>query len=133
MIDGVFVWNAMNGSAKKSPKRKNSTNPNMASSTPFAAVLFAFSKFFSPSDLDKSAFTPTPVPVAVPIMRFCAGNAYDKAANASWLYRATNTLSTTLYSACTSMERIIGTDIDKISRPMGMTPILFSFTGESIQ
>ena len=40
--------------------------------------------------------------------------------------RATNMESTTLYSACTSMEIMIGTLIVASSLPTGMTPILFS-------
>ena len=35
-------------------------------------------------------------------------------------------LSTTLYSACTSMEAIMGRAMFSSSFPSGMTPILFS-------
>ena len=40
--------------------------------------------------------------------------------------RETNTLSTTLYMAWTSMEIIMGTAMPASSLPTGMTPILFS-------
>ena len=69
--------------------------------------------------------TPTAVPVARPIIRFCAGKLNDTADSASRLTMLTNTLSTTLYSACTSIEIIIGTDMFSTSLPMGITPILF--------
>ena len=38
-------------------------------------------------------------------------------------------LSTTLYSACTIMEIIMGSAMLNSSLPMGMTPILFSLRG----
>ena len=37
-------------------------------------------------------------------------------------------LSTTLYNACTSMDAIMGSDIDISRRPTGIVPILFSLT-----
>ena len=98
-----------------------------ARKTPFTAVRFAFSKFFSPNDLDKIAFTPTPVPVAVAIIKLWIGKASDTAVKAFSLIFATKILSTILYKACTSMDIIIGSDIDSKSLFTGITPILFSF------
>ena len=66
------------------------------------------------------------MPVARPIIRFCAGKLKETAESASSLTMLTKMLSTTLYSACTSIEIISGTDMFNTSFPMGMTPILFS-------
>ena len=46
---------------------------------------------------------------------FCHGKAIDTAVSASSQMRETKMLSTMLYSACTSMEIIIGTAIDSSS------------------
>ena len=46
---------------------------------------------------------------------------------ASSLIMATKTLSTMLYNACTSMEIIMGSDMESKSRLTGIIPILFSF------
>ena len=73
------------------------------------------------------SLTPTAVPAAREIIRFCAGNARDTAVRDASLTQETNTLSTMLYSACTSMEMMMGSDIFQISFLMGMTPSLFSF------
>ena len=54
------------------------------------------------------------------------GNAMDTAVRAAWFIMDTNTLSTMLYRACTSMEIIMGRDMDISSLLMGITPILFS-------
>ena len=70
---------------------------------------------------------PTPVPEPRAIIRFCSGKARVTAVRASSLRRATKMLSTTLYRACTSMEIIIGSDMEMISCLTGMVPILFSF------
>ena len=69
---------------------------------------------------------PTPVPVATAIIRFCTGKARLTALRAFSLIRETKMLSTTLYSAWTSMESMMGTEMLKSSWLMGMTPILFS-------
>ncbi len=50
----------------------------------------------------------------------------ETAVRAAWLIMDTKTLSTMLYSAWTSMEMIIGRDMDISSLLMGITPILFS-------
>ena len=68
------------------------------------------------------------MPVAKPIIRFCAGKARFTALKASRLIRLTNMLSTMLYSACTSIEMMMGSDIVTTSLPTGITPILFSAT-----
>ena len=61
------------------------------------------------------------------IIRFCIGNAIDTAVSAASLICATNTLSTILYKACTSIDITIGSDIVIRSLLTGITPILFSF------
>ena len=48
------------------------------------------------------------------------------AVSACSLTRLTNQLSTMLYSACTSMDAMMGRDISQISFVMGITPSLFS-------
>lgn len=73
--------------------------------------------------------SPTPVPEATAIIRFWIGNASETAVRAFSLICDTKMLSTTLYSACTIIEMIIGRDIVSSSFGMGMTPILFSFLG----
>ena len=72
---------------------------------------------------------PTPVPTATEIIRFCTGKARETAFRASSLSLATKTLSTTLYSAWTSMEMTMGIDMVKSSLGTGMVPILFSAAG----
>ena len=54
------------------------------------------------------------------------GKARETAFRASSLSWATKILSTTLYSAWTSMEIMMGMDMDNSSRLTGMVPILFS-------
>ena len=58
---------------------------------------------------------PTPKPTAIAMTMFCHGKAIDTAVSASSQMRETKMLSTMLYSACTSMEIIIGTAIDSSS------------------
>ena len=70
---------------------------------------------------------PTAVPAPTAIIRLWRGNARPTALKAFSLSRETNTLSTMLYSACTSMEIIIGTAMPASSLPTGRTPILFSW------
>jgi hypothetical protein len=70
---------------------------------------------------------PTQVPAAAAIIRLCIGKASDTAVRAFSLIFATKILSTTLYSACTSIEITIGRDIVINSRLTGIVPILFSF------
>ena len=70
-------------------------------------------------------------------MIFCTGNASETAVSAQLStseIRETNTLSTTLYSACTSMESAMGSAMFQSSFPIGMTPMLFSkgFMGFSL-
>lgn len=96
------------------------------------AVRSAFSKFFSPRDLESSAFIPTPVPAPTAIRSVCSGKAMETAVRAFSESMATKTLSTILYNACTSMEIIIGRDMFSTSLPTGMVPILFSAMGADV-
>ena len=107
---------------------RNTTKLHSERKMPFFAVALARLWFFSPRLLDSRALTPTAVPVARPIIRFWAGNARDTAVSACSHTRDTNTLSTMLYRACTSMEMIMGRDMLIISLEMGMVPSLFSFS-----
>ena len=93
---------------------------------PLTAMRLACAGSFSPSARLISAFMPTPKPTANEISRFCIGNASETAVSAFSLILDTNTLSTTLYSAWTSIEIIIGTAMDSSSLLTGITPILFS-------
>ena len=96
------------------------------------AVWLALSKFFSPSDLESSAFIPTPVPAPTAIRSVCSGKAMETAVSAFSDSMATKTLSTMLYKACTSMEIIIGRDMFSTSFPTGIVPILFSAIGADV-
>ena len=101
-----------------------------ARNSAWSAILLARSKFFSPRLLERAALTPTPVPVATAIIRFWAGNARDTAVSACSHTRDTNTLSTMLYRACTSIDAMMGRDMLMMSLEMGMVPNLFSFSME---
>ena len=70
------------------------------------------------------------MPAASEIIKFWAGKASDTAVSDASLTQLTNTLSTMLYSACTSMEAIMGRDMFQMSLETGMTPSLFSAMGE---
>ena len=94
---------------------------------PAPAARSAISCFFSPRERESSALMPTAVPAPTAIIRLWRGNARPTALKAFSLRRETNTLSTMLYSACTSMEIIMGTAIPASSLPTGRTPILFSW------
>ena len=122
------VWERKNRSEQVRPSRAESTKPTTARKTPLLATRSARSRSPAPSARPIRALTPTAVPVARPIIRFCAGNASDTAVSACSLTRLTNQLSTMLYSACTSMDAMMGRDIFQISFVMGMTPSLFSFS-----
>ena len=82
---------------------------------------------FAPRARPIRALTPTAVPAAREIIRFWAGNARDTAVSDASLTQETNTLSTMLYRACTSMEMMMGRDMFQMSFLMGITPSLFSF------
>ena len=76
--------------------------------------------------MDSSALTPTPVPTPTAIMTFCREKASETAVRALSLTWDTKMESTTLYSACTSIETIIGT-LSLMSRGlMDMVPMMFS-------
>ena len=104
------------------------TKPTTARNTPLMATALARCWSLAPRARPIRALTPTAVPVARPIIRFWAGNARDTAVSACSHTRDTNTLSTMLYRACTSMEMIMGRDMLIISLEMGMVPSLFSFS-----
>lgn len=69
---------------------------------------------------------PTPVPTPNAIISDCSGKARDTAVRAFSLMRDTKILSIILYNACTSIEIIIGSDIEISRRFTGIVPILFS-------
>ena len=96
MISGTRVCDAMKARLPHRPNARKSRYPTRARNTPFSAALRTRGRSPSPNARDKSAFTPTAVPLATPIIRFCAGNASDTAVSACSLIRLTNTLSTTL-------------------------------------
>ncbi|CAK7021290.1 MAG: hypothetical protein DELT_03306 [Desulfovibrio sp.] len=113
---------------KKIPKAAKPIQLMMPRKIPAETPSLASSNFFSPRRRETREFMPTPVPTATAIMSICTGNASDTAAKAFSLYWPTNTLSTTLYSACTSMEIMMGSAIVTNNFLTGRTPILFSFT-----
>ena len=96
-----------------------------AKKMPLTAARRASSGFCSPKERESRALTPTQVPADTAIIRFWIGNAMDTAARADSLIWATNTLSMMLYIACTSMEMIMGRDMEISRRLTGMVPILF--------
>ena len=105
---------------------RNTTKLHSDRKMPFSAVALARRWFFSPRLLLSMAFTPTPVPTPTAIIIFCREKAKDTAVRASSLTQDTNTESTTLYSACTSIEIIMGT-LRRTSRGlMSMVPMMFS-------
>ena len=70
--------------------------------------------------------TPTPVPTPTAIMTFCSENASETAVRALSLTWDTKIESTTLYSACTNMDTIMGTLSLTSSGLMFMVPMMFS-------
>ena len=107
---------------------KNTAKLHRERKMPFSAVALARLWFFSPRLLLSRAFTPTPVPTPTAIMTFCSEKASDTAVRALSLTWDTNTESTTLYSACTSMEIIIGMLSLSKSGLISMVPMMFSRT-----
>ena len=69
------VCELMNGFASNSPNRKNKAKLTNEMSRAELAALSERSNRFSPSDLLRSAFTPTPVPDETAIIRLCNGKA----------------------------------------------------------
>ena len=109
------------------PMSANTTALHRDKKMPAPAARSAISCFFSPRERDSRALMPTAVPAPTAIIRLWSGKARLTAFKAFSLMRETNTLSTTLYRACTSMEIIMGTAMPASRRPTGMTPILFSW------
>ena len=97
----------------------------------FPAALSARSLSLCPSSLATRTFTPTPVPIPSATMSICAGKASVRAFRAaspfSFMFD-TNALSTMLYTACKTIEIIIGIPIESISFLTGITAILSCFT-----
>ena len=127
MMTGLVVWLSKNSLAPNRPKTAKARKLKKARNSPLTAARLAALGFFSPRERDSRALTPTQVPADTAISRFWMGNAMDTAVRAAWLIMDTNTLSTILYRACTSIEIIMGRDMDISSLLMGMTPILFSW------
>ena len=126
MMTGLFVWLSKNSLDPNRPNTAKARKLKKAKNRPLAAARLAAFEFFSPRERDSRALTPTQVPADTAISRFWMGNAMDTAVRAAWFIMDTNTLSTMLYRACTSMEIIMGRDMDISSLLMGITPILFS-------
>ena len=125
-ISGSLVCAEKNACEQVMPITANTIQLMMPRKIPLRAARLAPLKFFSPKFLDSNALIPTPVPDATEIIKVWIGNASDTAVRASSHSLATNMLSTMLYRACTSMEIIIGRDIEISSLGIGMMPILFS-------
>ena len=126
MISGLSVWVRIKGLDAKMPMNTKARKEKKARRMAVFAAASERSNFFSPRDRDRSALIPTPVPAPTAIMTFCRGKARVTAVRADSLIWATKTESTILYKACTSMEIIMGRDMETISSLTGMVPILFS-------
>ena len=110
------------------PKTAKITQFKIPNKIPWVAAEFAALKSCSPNLRDTNEFKPMPVPTPNAINNICIGNAIDTAVSSASpvLICDTNTLSTTLYKACTNIENIAGNDIDMINLSIGACPILFS-------
>ena len=126
MISSTWVWERRNAPAQVRPSTQLRAKPTNARNRPFTATRSARSCSPAPNARPIRALTPTAVPAPSAIIRFWAGKARDTAVSDASLTQLTNTLSTMLYRACTSMEAMMGRDIFQISLEMGMTPSLFS-------
>ena len=73
------------------------------------------------------ALIPTAVPIPNAIIIDWIGKHSETAVNASSSICATNMLSTILYSDCTNIDTISGTDSLMISGGMAAVPSMFSF------
>ena len=125
-ISSTLVWDRIKASAQVRPSTEHSTKATSARNRPLTATRLARSRSPAPSARPIRALTPTAVPAPSEIIRFWAGKASDTAVSDASLTQLTNTLSTMLYRACTSMEAMMGRDIFQISLEMGITPNLFS-------
>ena len=92
------------------------------SSTPQEAAWSALFFSFAPSRYAISTFTPTPNPTDTAVRTSCTGYTRESAVIASSLTLATKKLSTILNNEFTSIDKTIGSDIDKTSGS-----IFFSF------
>ena len=126
-ISSTSVWLRKKRSDRLRPSTAHSKKPTKARNRPFTATVSARFCCLAPKARPMRALTPTAVPADREIIRFWAGNARDTAVSDASLTQETNTLSTMLYRACTSMEAMMGRDISQMSFFMGITPSLFSF------
>ena len=101
------------------------------STMPCVAAVSAFSLLPAPKCSEISALIPTLKPIAMALIRFCTGYTSESAVMASSLMRATNRLSTMLYSAFTSIETTIGSAMDVNSGKTGFSFMNVSFIGSS--
>ena len=108
------------------PNKAKAREPITARKMPFWAAFWASFWLCSPRERESRALTPTQVPEETAIIRLWIGKARDTALRAYSLTLDTKMLSTILYSACNSMDIIIGRDMDRSSLFTDMTPILFS-------
>ena len=125
-MPGLDVNSARKGRPAAQPSAANAAQHTSERNTPCVATASARACCPAPSARLRSTFSPTPMPVAMEIMNSCTGKHSETAFRASSLMRATNMLSTMLYSALMSMEAMTGRDMVSSSRPSGRAPILFS-------
>ena len=81
----MAVWVSKNAREKNSPNSRNSAVPSSDKNSPLWAERWASGRSLHPRLRDRSAFTPTAVPEATAIMKFCMGKARDTAVSASSL------------------------------------------------
>ena len=95
-ISSTSVWLRKKKSERVSPSTAHTAKPTSARNRPFMATASARCCCLAPSARPMRALTPTAVPAASEIIRFCAGNASDTAVSDASLTQETNTLSTML-------------------------------------
>ena len=88
-MPGMSVWARKKVRGIVSPMTTNTRQLTTERKMPLPAASLAASKSFSPRLLDSRALTPTLVPTATAIIRFCMGKARLTALSASWLILAT--------------------------------------------
>ena len=96
MICSFVVWKRKKGVASEKPSSIKTAAVQSVRKRPVPAARFTAVWFCSPSERASSAFMPTPVPTEKAMHSICSGKASETAFIASWLRRATNTLSTML-------------------------------------
>ena len=88
-MEATCVWERINAFAPKIPNSATSSQQQKQRKIAVPVTRFASSGSFLPKARDTRVLTPTPVPVARPIMMFCAGNASESAERQSSETRAT--------------------------------------------